>query len=151
GRFPTVLLGAVLPPLGNFLYADLAEGGGRIDGFARLLRLDALAMWFGSDLRMVRLLLAICYENISVGLALTAFVAYVSSIVSKQYSAIQYALLSSLLSLVGTLGRGPVGEAFDMYGYAPVFRWTAATALVSVVFVVLEWVRVSRARPEAGG
>jgi PAT family beta-lactamase induction signal transducer AmpG len=52
-------------------------------------------------------------------------------------------LLSSLLSLVGTLGRGAVGEAFDMYGYAPVFRWTAATALISTFFVLLEWARVS--------
>lgn len=143
GRFPTILLGAVLPPLGNFLYADLAEGSPNIDAFAHLLRLDALAALFGSDERLMRLLLAICYENISTGLALTAFVAYVSSIVSKKYGAIQYALLSSLLSLVGTLGRGTVGEAFDIYGYAPVFRWTAATALVSTVFVLLEWMRVS--------
>jgi PAT family beta-lactamase induction signal transducer AmpG len=153
GRFPTILLGAVLPPLGNFLYADLAEGSPNIDAFAHLLRLDALAGLFGSDERLMRLLLAICYENISTGLALTAFVAYVSSIVSKKYGAIQYALLSSLLSLVGTLGRGAVGEAFDLYGYAPVFRWTAATALVSTVFVLLEWMRVNaqerRARVEA--
>ena len=153
GRFPTILLGAILPPLGNFLYADLAEGSPNIDAFAHALRLDSLAALFGSDERLMRLLLAICYENISTGLALTAFVAYVSSIVSKKYGAIQYALLSSLLSLVGTLGRGAVGEAFDLYGYAPVFRWTAATALVSTVFVLLEWMRVSaqerRARADA--
>jgi PAT family beta-lactamase induction signal transducer AmpG len=143
GRFPTILLGAVLPPLGNFLYADLADGAPMIDSFSHLLRLDALAQAFGSNERMMRLLLAICYENITTGLALTAFVAYVTSIVSKKYGAIQYALLGSLLSLVGTLGRAPVGAAFDVYGYAPVFRWTAATALVSTVFVLLEWVRVS--------
>lgn len=153
GRFPTILLGAVLPPLGNFLYADLADGAPLLDAFSHLLRLDVLAHALGSDERMMRLLLAICYENISTGLALTAFVAYVSSIVSKKYGAIQYALLSSLLSLVGTLGRGAVGEAFDIYGYAPVFRWTAATALVSTVFVLLEWMRVTaqerRARIDA--
>ena len=143
GRFPTILLGAVLPPLGNFLYADLADGAPVIDSFSHLLRLDMLAQAFGSNERMMRLLLAICYENITTGLALTAFVAYVTSIVSKKYGAIQYALLGSLLSLVGTLGRAPVGAAFDVYGYAPVFRWTAATALVSTVFVLLEWVRVS--------
>jgi len=143
GRFPTILLGAVLPPLGNFLYADLADGAPMIDSFSHLLRLDMLAQAFGSNERMMRLLLAICYENITTGLALTAFVAYVTSIVSKKYGAIQYALLGSLLSLVGTLGRAPVGAAFDVYGYAPVFRWTAATALVSTIFVLLEWTRVS--------
>ena len=154
GRFPTILMGAILPPLGNFLYADLADGAPMIDGFSHLVRLDALARAFGSDERMMRLLIAISYENITVGLALTAFVAYVSSIVSKKYGAIQYALLGSLLSLVGTLGRGAVGEAFDIYGYAPVFRWTAATALVSTVFVLLEWWRVTaqeRRAADAGG
>lgn len=143
GRFPTILMGAVLPPLGNFLYADLAEGGQGIDAFSHFLRLDVLAGWFAQDDRMVRLLLAICYENIVTGLALTAFVAYVSSIVSKQYGAIQYALLGSLVSLIGTLGRGATGEAFDQYGYALVFRWTALTAVVSTVFVLLEWARTS--------
>ena len=144
GRFPTVLLGAILPPLGNLLYADLADGGANIDAFARLLRLDILAVSLGSSERMVRLLLAICYENISVGLALTAFVAYLSSMVSKRHTAIQYALLGSLTSLVGTLGRGIVGEAFGKFGYAPVFRLTALAGLVSVLFVTLEWARVAR-------
>ena len=143
GRFPTILMGAILPPLGNFLYADLAEGGAGLDTFSHLLRLDVLAAWFSSDERIVRLLLAICYENIVTGLALTAFVAYVSSIVSKQYGAIQYALLGSLVSLVGTLGRGWTGEAFQQYGYPAVFRWTALTAVVSVTFVLLEWARVA--------
>lgn len=149
GRFPTILLGAVLPPLGNFLYADLAEGGSGIDAFAHFLRLDVVAGWFAADDRMLRLLLAICYENIVTGLALTAFVAYVSSIVSKQYGAIQYALLGSLVSLVGTLGRGATGEAFDQFGYAVVFRWTALTAVVSTVFVLLEWARNARAERAA--
>src|SRR5205085_10680489 len=127
--------------LGNLLYADLAEGSPNLDMFSHFLRLDVLATAFGSDERIVRLLVAICYENITTGLALTAFVAYVSSVVSKQYAAVQYALLSSLLSLVGTLGRGVTGEAFDKFGYPTVFRWTAATALLSVLFVLLDWGR----------
>ncbi|MGZ5792315.1 MAG: AmpG family muropeptide MFS transporter, partial [Croceibacterium sp.] len=149
GRFPTVLLGAILPPLGNLLYADLANGSPRLDAFSHLLRLDALAQAFGSDERIMRLLLAISYENVSTGLALTAWVAYVSSIVSKQYAAVQYALLGSLVSLVGTLGRGVTGEAIDTYGYATVFEWTAATASLAVLFVLFEWARVSRSERAA--
>jgi PAT family beta-lactamase induction signal transducer AmpG len=143
GRFPTVLVGAAVTPLGNLLYADLAEGGPNIDAFAQTLRLDVLAGWFGSDERMVRLLLAICYENIATGIALTAFVAYLSGIISKKFTAVQYALLSSLTFLVGSLGRGVAGESFDKYGYALVFRWTAAAGLIAVFFVLLEWWRVS--------
>ena len=55
----------------------------------------------------------------------------------------QYALLSSLTFLVGSLGRGIAGEAFDTYGYALVFRWTAAAGAIAVLFVLLEWVRVA--------
>jgi PAT family beta-lactamase induction signal transducer AmpG len=144
GRFPTVLIGATLPILGNFLYADLAEGGVHIDMFAHTLRLDALAATMGIDERMVRLLLTISAENISTGIAGAAFVAYVSGIVSKRYSAVQYALLSSLTFLIGSLGRGVAGEAFDKFGYAVVFRYTAAVGLLAVFFVLLEWWRASR-------
>ena len=93
---------------------------------------------------MVRLLMAISFENISTGIAGAAFVAYLSGIVSKRFTAVQYALLSSLTFLIGSLGRGIVGEAFDKYGYPLVFRWTAAAGMVAVAFVALEWVRVSR-------
>jgi len=101
GRLPTVLIGAILPVFGNFVYADLAEGGPHIDLVAHALRLDALAGMFGTDERMVRLLLAISMENISTGIAGAAFVAYLSGIVSKRFTAVQYALLSSLTFLVG--------------------------------------------------
>ena len=98
---------------------------------------------------MTRLLLAITAENISTGLAGAAFVAYVSGVVSRKYTAVQYALLSSLTFLIGSLGRGIAGEAFDKYGYAPVFRWTAAVGLFAVLFVLLEWWRVSRVEQKA--
>jgi PAT family beta-lactamase induction signal transducer AmpG len=144
GRFPTVLLGAALPIFGNFVYADLAEGSPHIDLVLHLLRLDALAQALGSDGRMARLLLTISYENISTGIAGAAFVAYVSSIVSKRFAAVQYALLSSLTFLIGSLGRGVAGEMFDTYGYAPVFRYVAAAGLVAILFVLLEWARAAR-------
>jgi PAT family beta-lactamase induction signal transducer AmpG len=143
GRFPTVLLGAILPPAGNLVYADLAEGGRHLDMVSHALHLDVAARAFGQDDRMLRLLMAISFENISTGIALTAFVAYLSSIVSKKFTAVQYALLGSLTFLVGSLGRGVAGEAFDKLGYATVFRYTAAFGLLSVLFVSLEWIRSS--------
>ena len=143
GRLPTILIGAILPVFGNFVYADLAEGGRHIDTVAHLLRLDALASMLGSDERIVRLLLAISMENVSTGIAGAAFVAYISGIVSKRFTAVQYALLSSLTFLIGSLGRGIAGEAFDKYGYATVFRWTAAAGAFAVLFVILEWMRVA--------
>ena len=143
GRLPTVLIGAILPVFGNFVYADLAEGGPNLDAVAGTIGLTQLFGLFGFDERMVRLLLAISMENISTGVAGAAFVAYLSGIVSKRFTAVQYALLSSLTFLIGSLGRGIAGEAFDTYGYATVFRWTAAAGAVAVLFVMLEWLRVS--------
>lgn len=153
GRFPTVLIGAILPIFGNFLYADLADGAHHIDLVLDTLGLDRLAVLLGSDTRMARLLLTICYENISTGLALAAFVAYLSSIVSKQFAAVQYAVLSSLTFLIGSLGRGVAGEMFDTLGYATVFRAVAAVGLLAIAFVLLEWWRASRVPvvAEAGG
>ncbi len=143
GRLPTVLIGAILPVFGNFVYADLAEGGANLDAVAGTIGLTQLFGLFGFDERMVRLLLAISYENISTGIAGAAFVAYLSGIVSKRFTAVQYALLSSLTFLIGGLGRGIAGEAFDIYGYATVFRWTAAAGAFAILFVVLEWFRVA--------
>jgi PAT family beta-lactamase induction signal transducer AmpG len=143
GRLPTVLIGAILPVFGNFVYADLAEGGANLDAVAGTVGLTQLFGLFGFDERMVRLLLAISYENISTGIAGAAFVAYLSGIVSKRFTAVQYALLSSLTFLIGGLGRGIAGEAFDVYGYATVFRWTAAAGAFAILFVVLEWFRVA--------
>jgi MFS transporter, PAT family, beta-lactamase induction signal transducer AmpG len=153
GRLPTLLVGAVITAVANLLYADLAAGGAWLDGFSHLTRLDRLTAFFGFDVRMNRLLLTIGLENNCSGLAGGAYVAYLSSITSKKHSAVQYALLSSLTLLIGALGRGAFGEGIQLYGYATMFRFAAWLGLLGIGFVVLEWVRVSRAERvrESGG
>jgi PAT family beta-lactamase induction signal transducer AmpG len=146
GRMPTLLIGAIVAAASNLLYADLASGAYFIDSFARTFGLDA----FGQDLRMVRLLIAISGENIAAGLAGAAFVAYLSSITSREFSAVQYALLSSLTFLVGSLGRAAIGERIEQVGYAPVFMLCAMIGLIAVVFVVLEWGRTAWADRRRG-
>jgi len=142
---PTLILGAVLAAATNLLYADLAAGAPVIDAFGRTFGLYSL----GVDPRMVRLMIAISGENIAGGLAGGAYVAYLSSIASKEYSAVQYALLSSLTLLVGSLGRGALGEMIEAQGYVPVFQLTAALGLLAVIFCSLEWLRVLRVQRRA--
>ena len=146
GRMPTILIGAVLPILGNFIFADLAEGAAHIDAFARVTGLATLGAMLGADSRMLRLLIAISMENISTGIAGAAFVAYLSTKVSRNYTAVQYALLSSRTFLIGSLGKGIAGDTIDRLGYPVMFRWTAAAGLLAVGFVLLEWVTGRRAR-----
>jgi MFS transporter, PAT family, beta-lactamase induction signal transducer AmpG len=144
GRMPTLVLGAAFAAGTNLLYADLALGGRGLDAFGHASGFYWLASLLGSDDRFSRLLLAIAGENLAAGLAGAAFVAYLSSITSKEYSAVQYALLSSLTFLVGSLGRGAIGEAIDDRGYAPVFYFTAALGLIAVVLCLAEWFRTRR-------
>lgn len=144
GRMPTVVLGAALAAATNLLYADLALGGAGLDRFGNFTGFYALTEVFGADARLSRLLLAITGENLAGGLAGAAFVAYLSSITAKSHAAVQYALLSSLTVLVGSLGRAALGEEIDVGGYAPVFFLTAGIGLIAVVLCALEWARQSR-------
>jgi PAT family beta-lactamase induction signal transducer AmpG len=108
-----------------------------------------LAGQFGADDRMSRLMLTIGAENIAVGIAGAAFVAYLSSVVAKGYSAVQYALLSSLTMLVGTLGRPALGQMIEERGYYDVFLLTTGIGMFAVALCVVEWVRQARSgRPE---
>jgi len=141
GRMPTVVLGAILAAASNLLYADLAQGGQGLDMFGQATGFYRLTGQFGADARLSRLLLAIAGENLSGGIAGAAFVAYLSSITAKSHAAVQYALLSSLTVLVGSLGRAALGERIDTGGYAPVFYLTAAVGLIAVVLTLFEWVR----------
>jgi PAT family beta-lactamase induction signal transducer AmpG len=147
GRMPTLLIGAIVSAVSNLLYADLAMGSPGIDVFAATFGLDQL----GVDLRMVRLMIAISGENLAGGLAGAAYIGYLSSITSREYSAVQYALLSSLTLLVGALGRAPLGQAIDEMGYAPVFRFTALIGVIAVVVVIVEWIRSSAAERRRRG
>ena len=155
GRMATVVLGAALAAASNLLYADLAQGGAGLDAFGRLSGFYALAETFGSDDRFSRLLLAIAGENLSGGLAGAAFVAYLSAITAKSHAAVQYALLSSLTVLVGSLGRAALGEGIDSGGYAPVFYLTAAIGVIAVALTAIDWARQARAarsvNPATGG
>jgi PAT family beta-lactamase induction signal transducer AmpG len=147
GRMPTLVLGAALAAGTNLLYADLAAGGAGLDVFGRATGFYALAETLGSSERLSRLLLAIAGENLAAGLAGAAFVAYLSGITSKEYSAVQYALLSSLTFLVGSLGRGAIGDAIGQRGYAPVFYFTAALGVIAVVLCIAEWIRTRGSGP----
>lgn len=145
GRMATMTLGALTAALTNLLYADLALGGAVMAATARFTGFTWVVEHFGGDERMAKLMLAIGGENIAGGMAGAALVAYLSSITSRRYSAVQYALLSSLTFLVGTLGRGALGKMIDTQGYYPVFIFTTWLGMVAVALCLIEWVRQARA------
>ena len=102
------------------------------------------------DADLARLTITIAFENLAIGIAGAAYIAWLSSIVSKKFSAVQYALLSSLTLLVGTLGRGALGEMIENQGYYDVFILTTWIGLGAAVLVCVEWYRESRGKALAG-
>jgi len=135
-------------------FADLANGGPRIDAVLSFFWLNDLLGSIGIDARMSRLVAAIAGENIATGFAGAAFVAYLSSLASKLHGAVQFAVFTSLTLLVGTLGRGALGDLIKSgcpsdqpscpAGYVGMFELAAALGLISIFFVSLEWYRQYR-------
>ena len=150
GRMLTLTLGAFLAAATNLLYADLALGGQTMEAVSNATGFTWLVTQTGGDARLAKLMMAIAGENIAVGIAGAAFVAYLSSIVSNGYSAVQYALLSSLTLLVGTLGRGALGKMIEVQGYYDVFILTTAIGMFAVVLCIVEWVRIARLGSRSG-
>jgi PAT family beta-lactamase induction signal transducer AmpG len=150
GRMATLTFGAVIAALTNLLYADLAIGGHTMAAVSNATGFTWLVSHLGGDERLAKLMVAIAGENIAVGIAGAAFVAYLSSIVAKGYSAVQYALLSSLTLLVGTLGRGALGQLIEEHGYYWVFILTTLMGLVAVALCVVEWIRERRLGSRSG-
>ena len=152
GRMTTLFIGGLLAALTNLLYADLAIGGHNMQAVS-----DAVGFtWLISQVpgigsaSLAKLTFTIFFENLAIGIAGAAYIAWLSSIVSKKFSAVQYALLSSLTLLVGTLGRGALGEMIEDQGYFDVFVLTTFIGLAAVVLVAFEWWRQARAGAKSG-
>jgi len=157
GRMPVFFFGAVLAAATNLLFADLAVGATFTDAFLGLTHIDDFFALFSLDIRMARLTTVIAFENIAVGLASAASIAYLSSIVNKDYAAVQYALLVSLVMLLGVLGRPTIGAIIEKDGFATAFVICAALGAIASVLAFIEWMRVaalnrkqSRDQSEAG-
>ncbi|MBN4016592.1 AmpG family muropeptide MFS transporter [Rhodospirillaceae bacterium AH-315-P19] len=99
----------------------------------------ALQAAVGSDLGL--LFVTIGFENFAGGMGTTAFVAYLSSLCHLSYTATQYALLSSLMSVGRTLFSAPGGWLADQVDWIPFFLVTTAAAVPGLLLLL--WIRRS--------
>lgn len=144
GRILCLIIGAVGAAITNLLYVDLALGSPSIDAFLNATGLMSLGTAAGADVRMLRLMTAIAGENIAAGFAGAVFVAYLSALSNRLHGAVQFAVFSSLTMLIGTLGRGALGEMIETDGYASVFILTMWLGGIAVIACALEWIRQRR-------
>src|SRR5690606_34929311 len=128
----------------NLLYADLATGGAAMSAVSNAMGFTWVIEHLGGSEKLARLMVTIGAENFSTGIAGAAYIAWLSSIVAKGHSAVQYALLASLTLLIGTLGRGALGQMIELRGYYDMFILVTLIGIVAVVLCVLEWIREKR-------
>ena len=109
-----LLLGALLSAATNLLFIALAA--------------------VGHDLSMLYLVISV--DNLSAGLASAAFVAFLSSLTNIRFTAMQYAIFSSLMTLFPKILGGYSGTIVDSLGYPYFFM---LTALLGLPVLVLIW------------
>ena len=85
---------------------------------------------------MVWLYIVISADNLSAGIASAAFVAFLSSLTNVSFTAIQYAIFSSLMTLIPKVLGGYSGSMVDAMGYPNFFMLTAISGL-PVLFLIL--------------
>jgi PAT family beta-lactamase induction signal transducer AmpG len=129
GIMPILFIGGVSSAATNLLFLLLAD--------------------MGPNLEM--LIVTISLDNLSSGLATSAFVAYLSSLTNLKFSATQYALLSSIMLLLPRLIGGYSGVMVEKFGYHNFFLITALLGVPTLVMIILQWSKEGRgtSAPEA--
>ncbi len=105
-----MLIGALLVAVTNLFFAWLATVGYSI---------PALFVTIGAD-------------NFSNGFASVTLIAWLSSLVDQHYTATQYALLSSLMTLPGKFIGGFSGFMVDAFGYVSFFLYAAGLGIPAI-------------------
>ncbi len=85
--------------------------------------------------------LTICGDNLAQGFAGTVLVAFMSSLADRNYTATQYALLSSLANLPGKLVGGASGWMAEAWGYAGFFVVSTVSVVPTLLLLAWLWPR----------
>ncbi len=125
GVMRILFLGAVLSAATNLLFLLLAQSG--------------------PDVGM--LILVIATDNLSGGLASAAFIAYLSGLTNISFTAFQYAVFSSIMTLFPKLLGGYSGAIVNSIGYSDFFLLTAILGIPVLLLVYL----AARYMPPAEG
>lgn len=110
-----MMIGAILASASNLLFVLLANAGH-----------DYVVMYS-----------AVILDNLASGLAGAVFVAFLSSLTNIKFTAVQYALLSSLMTLTPKILGGYSGGMVESMGYANFYTFTALVGVPVLLLIYL--------------
>ena len=114
GILKVLILGGILQILSNLLFVMLSIVG---DDY-------------------IFLLITVAGENISGGLGSAGFVAYLSVLCNKKYTATQYALLSSIMGIARTILSSPSGFLVNYYGWTNFFLLSTVFGIPGIIILI---------------
>jgi PAT family beta-lactamase induction signal transducer AmpG len=114
GIMRPLLSTAVLVVITNLLFALMAQKGPDLTWLAWVISTD----------------------NLAGGMSNVVFIAFLSSLVNQRYTATQYALFSSLMTLPGKFFGGFSGVLVDAVGYSWFFIYAGATGLPAIFLIL---------------
>jgi PAT family beta-lactamase induction signal transducer AmpG len=85
---------------------------------------------------IIMLALVVGADNLSGGMAGSAFIAFLSGLTNKAYTATQYALFSSLMLLPAKFIGGFSGDVVDANGYVFFFVYTAMLGIPAILLIL---------------
>jgi PAT family beta-lactamase induction signal transducer AmpG len=89
----------------------------------------------GPDIRY--LILTISADNFALGFSGSVFIAFLSSLTSRKYTATQYALFSSLMTLPGKAISGFSGQFIETVGWYNFFLYAALAGVPAIIFTFI--------------
>lgn len=89
------------------------------------------------------LAIVISADNLSGGIAIVAFIAFLSGLTSQEFTATQYALFSSIMTLPGKFFSGYSGVLVDEGGFGNFFLLAAALGIPAILLSVY-WLAVQK-------
>jgi len=99
---------------------------------------NLLFVWLSvSEPKLATLAIVISADNLSGGLATSAFIAWLSSLTNTAYTATQYALFSSLMTLPAKFVGGFSGIVVDHAGYSSFFLYAGLLGVPAILLVLL--------------
>jgi PAT family beta-lactamase induction signal transducer AmpG len=121
-------------------------------GAILIMSTNLLFVWLAvTDPGLVSLAIVISADNLGGGFATSAFIAYLSSLTNTAYTATQYALFSSLMTLPAKFIGGFSGWVVDTADYAAFFLYTTLLGLPAILLVLYLLQRQDESSPDAPG